>query len=173
MVLQTYADPSFREAPTMDNWPSHPFMKQFEEGADAGRLQKVVETVGSLGIGSAELVSVLAGHVPHLPPGSGISNARQELYATTAGAAPVAGGTDRAADAANVGDQTPGVAKAPACEKRGRHTNSYPGSSHWEQASGPCGPCTCFDGPAEPGGWATHSCTTSCGAGRGAGACSH
>ena len=38
-MLQTYADPDFREAPTMDNWPSHPFMKQFEEGADTGRLQ--------------------------------------------------------------------------------------------------------------------------------------
>ena len=39
LMLQTYVDPSFREAPTMDNWPSHPFMKQFEEGADAGRPQ--------------------------------------------------------------------------------------------------------------------------------------
>lgn len=48
LVLQTYVDPSFREAPTMDNWPSHPFMKQFEEGADAGRLQRDLPVCASV-----------------------------------------------------------------------------------------------------------------------------
>ena len=56
------------------------------------------------------LVTCLTSDRPHI----GISDARQKLCTTATGSAPAAGGSDRAADAASAGSQTPGTAKGPA-----------------------------------------------------------